>query len=519
MIKYRILTFFTFFILGFSISLKGQNIDDALTYSSSQPTGTARSIALGGAMGALGGDYSAIAINPAGIAVYRSSEFSFTPSLIYSKSNSKYYNTESGDDKFSFPINQISYVGTSRLMRKVGKGLVSTHFAIGYNRTQNYNRKNFIQGYNINSSLLDGFVYDANNYGLTPFYSDLAYKAFLLDPVADGADTYYNAFEYLDDEGIPQWGPKNGLNQNRINSESGYSGNFNLTYGANFSNTLFLGATVTLATLHYEKDYEHYEEVAASENQWDYLDHYSFSESLTTNGTGIKLKIGAIYKPIQSLRIGASFQTPTFYSIDEDFSTSIRVPNGFANKQLYESDLGESSYNFRTPYQAIGSIAYIIGSKGLVSIDYEYTNFGLMEFKSKNTNSSDVSFLNSLNDNISNEFRATHDLRFGAEYRILPTLSLRGGYATYQNPYKNQLIINKEDETKDKFNIQSDKYDISGGIGFKYENMSLDIAYLYRHQTYVQSLYYSADVSDESQYPVEITNKDHQIAVTLGWRF
>lgn len=531
--KYKIITGISL-LLAFNGIINAQTLDDALTYSLTQSNGTARSISLGGAMGALGGDYSAISINPAGIAVYRSSEFSFTPSLIFNQTeswydrtadNNAYSNNTSASDKFSFPINHISYVGTSRLMREANKGIVSSHFAIGYSRTQNYNRESFIQGSNINSSLLDEFIYEANTSELTPFHSKLAYESYLLDPISEETNNgYYNAFEYLDDDGIPQWGPDNGLNQNRVISESGYSGNFDLTYGINISNTLLLGGTFTLATLNYEKDYEHYEEVAASDNQWDYLNNYSFAEKLSTNGTGIKLKIGAIYKPVHAIRIGASFQTPTFYSINEEFQTSIRIPDEFvqqvgADRNVYESDYGDFSYNFRTPLKATASLAYIIGAKGLISLDYEYTDFGNMKFKSKEAATSDISYLNDLNNQMSEVYGVTHNFRIGAEYRVLPALSLRAGGATYQTPYKNQLVINKENGSQERLDIESDKFDVSGGIGYKHQNMTIDIAYMYRQQTNIKSLYYSPYVSDEAQYPAEISSKDHLLAVTLGWRF
>lgn len=531
-IKYKILSIssLVFIFTGFP---KAQTVDDALKYSLTQPTGTARSMSLGGAMGALGGDYSAISINPAGVAIYRSSEFSFTPSLVFNQTeswydrspdNNNYSNNTSSSDKFGFPINQISYIGTSKLMREEGSGILSSHFAIGYNRTQNYNRETFIQGNNINSSLLDEFVNEANTVGLVSFHSKLAYDAFLMDPISEDENSgYYNAFEYLDD-GTPFWGPDQGLNQSRVIAESGYSGDFNLTYGVNISNRLFLGGTFTLATLNYDRNYEHYEEVAPSENQWDYLNNYSFSENLATNGTGINLKLGAIYKPIHSVRLGASFQTPTFYSINEEFWTSARIPESFmeqtaAEKTLFESDFGDYSYNLRTPLKATGSLAFIFGTNGLISFDYEYMDFSKMQFKSKDAVTNDISYLNDLNNEMSDVYGATHNLRIGAEYRVLPSLALRAGGATYQNPYKNQLTINKEDGTTEGFDIQSDKFDLSGGIGFKQNNMSIDIAYLYRQQSYVKSLYYSPFVSDEAQYPAKITSKDHHLAVTLGWRF
>ncbi len=507
-------------ILAANISVNAQNEDNALIYSTTRPTGTARSIGLGGAMGALGADFTAISINPAGIAVYRSSEFAFTPSLIFNQTESNYYNVVSEDDKFSFPINHISYVATDNSMRNEKDGLISTHFGIGYNRTNNFNRNSFIQGNEIGSSLLDEFVYNADRNGLTPFYSKLAFEALLIDPISETSDNYYSAFEYLDEDSVPQWGlGQEGLNQSRIISENGSSGEFTLAFGGNYSNKIFFGGSLGITTLQYEKVFEHYEEVAPAENQWNYLDHYSFHDKLRTTGTGINLKVGAIFKPIHSLRLGASFHSPSFYSINEEFSTSIDLPQGFADQTEFKSDFGENTYNFRTPFKAIGSFAYILGTRGLISIDYEYSDYGNMEYKSQNAKPQGIIFFRKINNRITNTFNPTHNLKMGVELKINPFVALRGGYATYQNPYNTQLVIKKEDAPDEVFEIQKDKYDISGGIGFKHQNLTVDVAYLYRTQSYINSLYYSGYVPDEFQYPVTMTSTDHQLAVTLGWRF
>ena len=58
--------------------LFAQNINDALRYSTTNTTGTARFSALGGAFGALGGDLSALNINPASGAVFTRNTTSFT---------------------------------------------------------------------------------------------------------------------------------------------------------------------------------------------------------------------------------------------------------------------------------------------------------------------------------------------------------------------------------------------------------------------------------------------------------
>ena len=67
--------------LGFSLAAMGtqaQNYTDALRYSTEELTGTARFKAMSGAFGALGGDPSAVNINPAGSAIFNASEISFS---------------------------------------------------------------------------------------------------------------------------------------------------------------------------------------------------------------------------------------------------------------------------------------------------------------------------------------------------------------------------------------------------------------------------------------------------------
>ncbi|WP_291856490.1 hydrocarbon degradation protein [Marinilabilia sp.] len=516
--------FFATALLLIHTATNAQTEDHALRFSSQNPTGTARSIGLGGAMGALGGDYSAIGINPAGIAVYRSSEFSFTPSLVFGQTESDYYGTISKDDKFSVPINQVSYVGTSRLMREVDNGLVSTHFGIGYNRTNNFNRKSFIQRDGVKSSLLHSLA--SNSFGYIPkdldnFYTGIAYDARLTELIPGSQpNQYMQAFEFINEEGFLELGPVNGVNQMKLITESGYSGLFDLSFGANFSNQFYLGASLGIATLENKVESQHYEQAGDDlydayidyriDNGYEILDDFYFDEYEHTSGTGLNLKIGAIFKPVNSIRLGASLHTPTYYSMKTEYDTRARANFFDADNYEITSDLGESSYNFRTPLKAVGSFAYIIGTNGLISVDYEYTDYSTMKFKSKNNRINETAQFNSTNDAINDIFRATHNLRFGAEYRILPTLSLRGGYAMFQNPYK---------QDQNLLNAAGEHYNITGGLGFRSGNMSIDVAYLFNYETYIHSLYYTPELVDEIQEPAEMIAKNHHLAVTLGWRF
>ncbi|MDK2841669.1 MAG: hypothetical protein PWQ17_1174, partial [Anaerophaga sp.] len=380
---------------------RGQNEDNALNYSYDRPTGTARSIALGGAMGALGGDYSAIGINPAGIAVYRSSEFSFTPSLIFNTTESDYYGTVSSDDKFSVPFNQISYVGTSRLMRENIDGIVSTHFGIGYNRTNNYNRKSYITAENIQSSLLDEIVYRSR--GLRTNKDELLtnypfYSSYMLEPLplhyyylhndilidnsnAKESDQYHHAWEYIDLDnpsinesndtiysvlfGIPEEinGSPYGIDQTRVIKESGYQAEYNLTFGANFGNKFLFGAAFNLATTFNRKEFLHMESnpeayyydahIAYHQSSSTLLKEFSYSDYEKTTGVGINFIFGVIYKPVNNIRIGASIKTPTYYSMNMEYETKAS-PIFFDIEQKPVTFNGEASFNFRTPLNLTG---------------------------------------------------------------------------------------------------------------------------------------------------------------------
>lgn len=500
-----------------SINIFSQNSDDAIRYSSNQILGTARSTALGNAMGALGGDYTSIGINPAGIAVYRSSEFVITPSLNITNTDSEYYNTQSSENRYSLPIQQIGYVGTYKPMYSGMNGIMSTHFSIGYSRNNNFKKRSFITANNVMSSLLDEFIYFAGN--TNPDYLDSkthhAYYSYLIDPLDENAidnsnikREYMHAFEGVDNNNNIVWGPENGIYQRRIIDEKGYSGDFEIAGGFNVNNTFYFGATIGVPTFNYRQTMQHHEAVEPADNPWTYLENYTFEESLRATGVGINAKFGMIYKPINAIRIGASFHTPTFYEINEGYSYSTILPKGFQEYEIYDSDNYDFSYYMLTPYKFTGSLAYIIGNKGLISVDYELVDYQKAKYSSTEVSHGEVSYFNSINNDIKNSLSQTHNFRVGAEYRATELFTLRAGYSIYQSPY-NEDFLNYDDKNQT----------FSGGFGIKINNMFIDLAYMLRQQQNYYSLYYNPDIHSQDQLPASIKTNRHSISATLGWRF
>jgi long-subunit fatty acid transport protein len=493
--NYKIILSILFIAVG--SLLNAQTYQDVLRYSQPQYSGTARSVAMGGAFGSLGGDFSALSINPAGIATYRSSEISITPSIILNSTKSTINSPSMEDDKTSFAMNQIGFVGTYRPMREVKKGIASTHFAIGYNRNNNFNYRTMAAVRNADYSVTDLITF--NSKGFFPDelsgISMLAYESYLTD--FNDIDTSYTSYlEYGDL-----------VNQTRIIDKDGYSGEINITVGTNISNILLIGVSLNFTMLNYEEETKYFEQY--SENNPKNLstfNRYSVSDYLEASGNGVNLKIGFILKPMDKLRIGAAYHTPTWYNIEEEYGSRIdgiffeNLPDINTNETFANYD-GRYDYNFNTPDKFIASTSYVFGKIAIVSFDYEYINYANAKFRTTQDTFEDISFIADQNDMIDETFTNTNNFRAGAEFRLNKQISLRGGYAFQASPYKY--------DPKDNEIIT-----YSAGLGFRSKNHFIDVAY--KLSTY--------DVInfDEIHYLLpepETETKDHNIVLTFGLKF
>ncbi len=505
-------------------SVKGQTYQDVLRYSQPQFNGTARATSMGGAFGSLGGDYSALSINPAGIATYRSSEFSFTPSLNQNDISSLFNGETSKESNFNVGFNQIGYISTSKPMRTVKKGLVSTHFGIGYNQTNNFNYKSVSTGHDVANSMTDMFcsnayavdpsnLYDSNGdpYSLT----GIAYDSYLLDDSYDQEGEYYYYTAYLN-EG-------DAVNQTRVMDKTGYAGEINLTFGANISNRILFGASLNFAMLKYNEVSNYYEQFSDNNATNDYtFDNYNVRQYLDATGNGINLKVGLIIKPTNKLRVGVAYHSPTWYNMNEDYGSSIEAYFFNAVNSDGDTHTGSSydfnyTYKFNTPQKLIGSISYVFGKKAILSIDYQYIDYTQAKFKSDDADYNDIDYISELNNMVSDYFKATHNYSAGLEYRLNNQISLRVGYS---------LLASPTDIQPDEYvgtNVTgnySDTESYSAGLGYRYQNFFLDFAYRISKYSYD---YYNYSWDEDGTFysspltTADITNSNY--ILTLGWKF
>jgi len=519
---------YTFIILLGTYTSQAQNLDDALRFNKKELTGTARSLGMANAFGALGGDLSAISINPAGIAVYRTSEFAFTPSISLNNTKAEFGQHASTDDKYAFPFGQIGFVTTNKPMREKESGIISTHFGFTYNRTADFNKNTKMKlGSGITdtydntghilqaNTLLNNMLLDANgNYKQDlRGRAQLAYDSYIIDPLFDGASEYYSQYEdvidYDDGTSVIYNRNVNGITQQNIIEESGYAGEYGLTFGANVSNVFMIGASLNLSRFKYEQK-ESFREI--NRNSFDptgpedvsYYDYYS---KYNQNGAGFTFKTGIILN-LHPLRIGASFHAPTFYRINQEYYEGIESSFVNSRREHAKSDISDYSYNYRTPYRAQGSAALILGKHALLSFDYEMTDHTSAKIEPKSGYNAQLELLN---EDIQHMFKTAHNFKAGIEFRPVPYLALRGGAAYFDSPIKKEFV-----------DVEPVKWMATAGIGIRNKNFFFDIAYAlkldeakYYFDTNEGSKLYGLSFND----PVSLTNRNHQASFTFGWKF
>jgi hypothetical protein len=483
-------------VLGLTlISLKAQNEFDALRYSTLEFYGDARFNAMGGSFGALGANMSAISVNPGGLGVYKSSDFSFTPAFHYNYSESKYDGNIINDGKLNFHFSNVGLVGNF----KTSGDWESVSLAMGYNRTSNYNSSITVKG-TTDSSALNGYVNELNAgvgtfetdiSSFFPFSSNLAYQTYLVNPLLLDSTHYDHVFA----------NSKN-ITQLTTYETRGGSGEMYFALGGNYSDKLYLGASLGIPTVRYTYDRNYTETSEKSDTLTDF-NYYSVHDYVKTTGAGVNFKLGLIYKAVDWFRIGAAFHTPTIYSLRDDYDVTINAERRDGTTYSEKSPYGSFSYFVSTPLRFITSGSVIMGNHGVINVDYEIIDYASARLSNDTydyntgTTSSDFTVENR---NIRENFTTAQNIRIGTEWRLDP-FRFRAGYR-----YQGNSISSK-------FNADNSASIYSVGVGIKEDDYYFDMAYAfktYNSQTIV--------IEEQNEFaPTALT--DHYITFTLGFRF
>ena len=533
-------------MLGTGIA-SAQGAMDAAKLGSTELNGTARYLGMAGAFGALGGDISVMKDNPAGLAVYRSSEVATTLSLNASSAKSNFMGSVFEDDKTKLSFDNIAYVGYFPTGQD--EGILSWNVGFSYNKTKNFN-KNFgmagVQDYSMSDFIANrtnGAPFEdisgKHAYEKSNWLSALGYAGGLIEHYnrqpGETKDRYYSPFGNMDDQG--RWTPYKLENSRLAMQETGSIDQYAVSAGTNISDFLMLGASLLLTDIDYNLS-SIYDETFENGNNL-YLDN-----QLTTTGSGYGVNIGAILKPVDYLRLGVAYNSPTWYKMTDYYyaeaGSHLTYTEHGEQKELkldaktpYDPDPRPyTDYQFTTPDKWLFSAAAIVGKYALISVDYELTNYQNMRMKDYQGYANQPT-----NEDIKHYFRNSSTVRVGVEMKPTPQFSIRAGYSYANSPIKTEFgnAINAHGDVQTEvrtigtvphFTIDKGVTNYTFGIGYRFTpQFYTDIACVLR--THKEDLYaFSMMPLDEKQGYEEIVSeaaslktKNTRVALTFGYKF
>lgn len=419
--------FFVVSLLYLSFSIQAQDVRDLVRFSQTQVFGSARFEAMAGSFGALGADLSTSAINPAGYGRYSSSTFGAALGHTYTNNASTFNNQVTNRSANAFRLNNLGLVFANDISQR-NKGFLFQQFGFSYNRIENFKDKIAYSGEQY-FSLLDHFAGTAGGLSIDDMYSSLAFTSALawdtyaIDP--DGSGGYY-----------PRLDPDARVFHRRSVDTKGGISEYNFNFSGNYMNKLYIGGNWGYRTAKYEETYIHNEVI--SNSPVSSLDSFQYEYHLKTKGSGNNFKIGAIYLPIESLRLGISIHSPTFFEFTDDYNadmvayhkdTTYRTP-------LEYKPVGKYKYRLRTPAKFVGSFGYIFGTRGCINIDAEWVNYNWAHLLTTSDESYAPYNYTPINTQAKEQVRSVVNVRIGGEMVFQSQYFIRAGYAYYPSAYK-----------------------------------------------------------------------------------
>ncbi|MDR2890561.1 MAG: hypothetical protein LBV18_03020 [Alistipes sp.] len=478
---------------------------DDMTY------GTSRTVAMGGAFVSLGADLSSMGINPAGLGMYQSSDWGITQALSINSTHTGITappvsgSFAADGDRVSYGLNNF---GAAFNVFNGSKGLTSLTLGFTYNRAANFNSRTRLRTTGEGASIADMYARQLDNMVDSGVDAD-----FLLDDAWSeelGAVLGYEAgLVGLGAQGFHSNAGAGPFSSEFSSLTRGGIYEYDFSAGANISNFLYLGATVSVKEINYH-DRTTYGEGSAAGSA-------SLSQESTIDGSGVSAKFGVVVRPLPALRIGAAIHLPVLYSLEHDYEGTMRA---FDRVRLSESYVE----TFRTAPRLLVGVSGVVADRAILALDWEaawYDRIGLRE--------------NTLEAEVASEaaseaaYKTAHTLRFGFEYLASEATSLRAG-AGYMFDFMRPGADGGEAVVG--YPTVRSGYSLSAGVGFNVgERSYVDFAYMFNRArlTPYELYYYERDGQFTAQYSTDggrdvprdyrpLKNM-HQITLTLGARF
>ncbi|HIZ88072.1 MAG TPA: hypothetical protein IAC03_07965 [Candidatus Coprenecus pullistercoris] len=504
--------------------LTPQYTDNALAFSSRYYDGTARSVGMGNAMTALGGDLGALSYNPAASGVYRYSEITLTPSVYSGNTNTTMLGDLSHSSISRFSLSNVGWVGSFDTGRT--RGLLNFNFAITANQSNNFAYRSSGSGFQSQSSYLGSLA--ASMTGLSPdnmtmpegypdrpFFAPggaawdqiLGWNTGLVDSLRN-SDSFIGATENISQDG--QFYVPGTLVQRYDKVRTGYVEDIILNLSGNVDNIFIFGANLKFQSI-WMNEHTSISETAGNPALFETgFTDFTYDYRMTTSGFGVGVEAGFIVRPTAGLTIGGSISTPTWMFLTETWMQSMTGYTGQYGGSAVDSPVGEFSYRVTSPFRFNLGIGYTIGGWVALGLDYERTDYSCIALADDSGNRSVFETENSY---MSAYYKAVNNLRAGIEAWPHPQVAIRLGYNYYSSPYRT---------TGDSpySSYDNDRHYASAGIGFRSPSgFFVDLAYQQQcNRNNLSFLLYNT--YDNKQVPsVQESFLNWKILLTLGWRF
>ena len=477
-----------------ALTLNAQDFNSALRFSESFVEGDGRYMAMAGALSSLGGNVSAMSVNPASSASFKKSVFELSPAYIYAKSENYYHG---GYDKAFSTALKMPSMGLVyyKPMAQNDIFVSGLSFAFSYNAQNRYSETLNFTNRTPNSSLTDDFLRLVSMGEKDPFYQDLAVGTKLV-AYDDPTGTYFTDFVNI-------YGDKDydGLNQKVQIDREGQKNEYLFNIGVNFTEWVYFGADLTLSNLYYRETTVVRENDEG--NDKEYFNNYVYTQDYDVVGNGVGGKFGVIVRPIEYVRIGAAIHTPVTYNISEDGEYNIKAEydkpliDGDDRIQYSQTETNVYDYKIGQPAKFVGSLGFVYKNVANFGVDFESMNYSQCTF------TSDDALMMDRSSQIAEELKAVNNIKCGGEFRYGPFM-FRAGYAMYGNPYKN---------------VSGDKFyrnDYSAGVGLATNTVYCDLAWLRAKSKQTNDFYRDLKGNLVSSHS---TIKRDNITFTIGFKF
>ena len=456
-----------FYLQAQDVSIIRNSVD---VYSANPLTGSAKFNAMAGSMGALGGDLSAINTNPASVGVFITGNISGTLAVNNSKTTSSFSNAANSYKLNNADIGQLGGVAVFETSGNTPWKFVN--FGVNYT---NQNIEEYIE---------------------TPGNSNYKFQDQIEDLTTGNMVT--GTFTSL----------------GHAYDRTGNLTNMNIAFGGNYDNKFYVGGSLNFkgATI------EQYDSSRLSldvDNNNSYVLNKQ-GTPYTEDSNGFSVSAGIIGKINNNIRLGASIESPTWWTQYRTYSEVNEDNLG------YYFDYYDEDRKFTSPMKATLSGAFVMNKNFALNVDY---SLGLTKPKYKDPGplpNGEESAEHQLNDFFNSNYKNLSELRVGGEYRY-NNFRLRGGYGISNSPFEKRANFD---------DLYVGKRETLGvGFGFDFKSFYVDAAYnkITTNSTnvYGDGYYYSlannGDVEFFTNNPNTFTSKledvKNNVTLTLGWKF